>query len=208
MTGRDRRAPRPSLLAVAMFVIVGCSATSTPTPTGPSAAAPTPSAPVAATPSATAGANSAVAIDPALLAYLPASVDGLPVLESPEAEAEALADPELETVGSAIAAGIALDGSSGEFVYAVVVRLLAGPMNEALFPYWRDRYDEGVCAQAGGVADTAEAQLGGRTVYTATCTEGVRTYHAWLDAQGIFISASEVGDRRLGEQLMNDLQVH
>jgi hypothetical protein len=185
-----------------MFVIVGCSATSTSTPTGPSAAAPTPSATLVATPVPT----SAVVIDPALLAHLPASVDGLPMLESPEAEAEALTDSELASVGSAIAAGFALDGSTGEFAYALVVRLLAGPMNEALFPYWRDRYDEGVCAQAGGVADTAEAQLGGRTVYTATCTEGVRTYHAWLDAQGVFISASDVGDRRLGEQLMKDLQ--
>jgi hypothetical protein len=191
-----------------MFVIVGCSATSTPTPTGPSAAVATPSAAVAATPSATAGASSAVVIDPALLAYLPASVDGLPMLESPEAEAGALADPELASVGSAIAAGIALDGSSGEFVYALVVRLLAGSANEAPFAHWRDRYDEGVCAQAGGVADTAEAQLGGRTVYTATCVEGVRTYHAWLDAQGIFISASDVGDRRLGDQLMKDLADH
>ena len=145
-------------------------------------------------------------IDPALLAYLPASVDGLLITESPEAEAEALADPELASVGSAIAAGIALDGSSGEFVYALVVRLLAGPMNEALFPYWRDRYDEGACAQAGGVANAAEVQLGGRTVYTATCTEGVRTFHAWLDAQGIFISASAVGDRRLGELLVEGLR--
>lgn len=177
-----------------MFFIVGCSVTSTPTPT--------PTAIAGATP----GATPTVVIDPALLDYLPDSVDGLPMLESPEAEAEALTDPELASFGSAIAAGIALDGPTGEFVYAVVVRLLAGPMIEALFPYWRDRYDEGACAQAGGVAGNAEAQLGGRTVYTATCIGGVRTYHAWLDAQGIFISASDVGERRLGEILFESLQ--
>ncbi len=121
------------------------------------------------------------------------------MLEAPEAEAEALADPELASFGSAIVAAIAIDGSSGEFVYSLVVRLLPGAMSEAAFGDWRVAYDEGACEQAGGVADTAEAQLGGRTVYTGTCTAACRTYHAWLDAQGILISASEVGERRLGE---------
>ena len=40
-------------------------------------------------------------------------------------------------------------------------------MNEALFPYWRDRYDEGACAQAGGVADEGELAAVRREVEAA-----------------------------------------
>ncbi|MEO8469003.1 MAG: hypothetical protein ABI573_04980 [Chloroflexota bacterium] len=150
--------------------------------------------------------SSSVAIDASLLAILPARVDGIEVVESPEAEIAALAGPELAAVGSAMAAGIAVDATSGQFVYAVVVRLEPGAVTDAVFRDWRDSYDEGACSQAAGVTGKAEAQIGGRTVYIGSCGGGVLTYHVWLADQGILISASAVGDRRLGEALMGNLR--
>ena len=198
MTGRDRRTVWLPVLAAALLALAACGPPSSPTPIAGS--------PATAQPSPTPGATSIVVIDPALLAYLPVSVDGLLIAESPEAETEALADPGLASVGSAIAAGIAVDGTSGQFVFAVVVRLLPGAMSEAGFRHWRDTYDDGACSQSDGVAGTAEAQFDGRTVHIGTCNGGVRTYHVWLDAQGILISASAVGDRRLGELLVEGLR--
>ncbi|MEO7664523.1 MAG: hypothetical protein ABIV26_05300, partial [Candidatus Limnocylindrales bacterium] len=63
----------------------------------------------------------------------------------------------------------------------------------------------GACSQASGVAGHAEAQIDGRTVYIGTCGGGVRTYHAWLAPDGVMVSASAVGDRRLGERLVENL---
>lgn len=150
--------------------------------------------------------SSSVAIDPTLLGLLPATVDGIEMVESPEAEIAALAGPELAAVGAAMAAGIAVDTTSGQFVYAVVVRLEPGAMDDAVFRDWRDSYDEGACSQAAGVTGKAEAQIAGRTVYIGSCGGGVLTYHVWLVDQFILISASAVGDRRLGELLMENLR--
>jgi hypothetical protein len=147
-----------------------------------------------------------VAIDPSLLAVLPESVDGLPVTESPEAEAASVADPQLEAVASALAAGIAVEATSGEFAFAVVVRLLPGAMTDDTFRDWRDSYDEGACSQADGVAGHAETEIGGRTVYIGTCAGGLRTYHVWLEAQDLLVSVSAVGERRLGEHLVGNLR--
>ncbi|MBI3746126.1 MAG: hypothetical protein HY264_06305 [Chloroflexi bacterium] len=162
-------------------------------------------APPAASP--TPALTSAVALDPALLAVLPPSVAGFAIAESAEAEAAARADPQLAVVGSAMVAGIAVDAASGEFVYAVVVRLRPGAMSDGVFRGWRDSYDEGACSQANGVAGNAQTEIDGRTVYIGTCAGGVRTYHVWIEDKGLLVSASAVGDRRFGELLMNALRV-
>jgi hypothetical protein len=91
-------------------------------------------------------------------------------------------------------------------VYAVVVRLLPDAMDETAFRDWRDSFDEGACSLADGVAGHAETETGGRTVYIGTCTGGLRTYHVWLEDRGVLISASAVGERRLGEHLVENLR--
>jgi hypothetical protein len=147
-----------------------------------------------------------VDIDPALLQVLPEAVDGLAIMESTEAEAVSLGDPLLGRVASAIAAGLAIDQVSGEFVYATVVRLLPGALDAAVFRDWRDSFDEGACSQADGVSGHAETEIDGRTAYIGTCKGGLRTYHVWLEDRGILISATAAGERRLGEQMLEGLR--
>lgn len=189
----------------AAIVAAACNPAPTAAPTNAATPFPSPTQ-LVPTPAPSASASSSVVIDQALLAILPATVDGIEVVESPEAEIAALAGPELEQVGSAMAAGIAVDATTGQFVYAIVVRLEPGAMNETVFRDWRDSYDEGACSQAGGVTGHAEAQIGGRTVYIGTCGGGLRTYHVWLDGPGILVSSSAAGDRRLGELLLENLR--
>ncbi len=175
--------------------------TSTPAPLAAPIASPTPGLP-----GPTSGPSSAVAIDASLLGVLPASVDGLELIESPEAEAAAIAAPELAAIAIALAAGIAVDTTTGEFVYAVVVRLKPEGMNDRVFRDWRDSFDEGACSQADGITGHAESEIDGRTIYIGTCVGGLRTYHVWLAEPGLLISASAVGEHRLGEALMNGLR--
>jgi hypothetical protein len=173
----------------------------------PSAAVdPTPTASATPEPTQTPDIGRAVAIDPSLLEILPANVDGLEVVENPDGEAAARGDPLLAKVGSAIAAGFAIDPASGDFVYAIVIRLLPNTMDAASFADFRATFDEGACSQADGLARSAETGIGGRTVYIGTCAGGLRTYHVWLDDRGVLISASAVGARRLGELLVENLR--
>ena len=191
-------------LALAV-VLAACSPSTTPTPSVTPAAT---TSPAASEPSTAPTSNAAgVVVDPELLDVLPADVDGLAIVESPEAEAEALGDPNLGEITAALAAGLAIDAGSGEFVYAAVVRLRAGAMSDARFRDCRDSYDEGACSQAGGVVGHAEADIAGRTVYIGTCAGGVRTYHVWLMEQRLLVSASAFGEeRRLGEKLVEGLR--
>jgi len=145
-------------------------------------------------------------VDRALLEVLPAEVDGIPVASSPDGEAAGQSDPCLAQIGDAFASALAIDPESGEFVYAVVVRLLPDAMNETVFREWRDSFDEGACSQADGVAVHAETEIGGRTVYIGTCVGDLRTYHVWLEEQEVLVSASAVGERRLGERLVENLR--
>lgn len=203
---RVRRLGRriPALVALALLL----AACATPPSPSPSAAPATPSSPPSTSPSTVSspGPTAPVALDPSLLAILPATISGYTLAESPEAESAALADPQLAIVGTGMAAGIAVDPPTGEFVYAVVVRLRPGAMNDSVFRDWRDSFDQGACSQAGGTSGNAQAEIDGRTVYIGTCAGGVRTYHVWLADRQLLVSASSVGDRRFGEILMENLQ--
>jgi hypothetical protein len=152
------------------------------------------------TPSTT--ANSAVVIDPSLLGVLPPDVYGIAITESPEGEAAAAGSSQLSLVATGFASGLAADPGGGDWAFAVVVSLRPGAMSDAAFRDWRDSYDQGACAQAGGVGGHAEAQLGGRTAYITTCGGGLHTYHVWLPAQQRLVSVSAVGQRRFGERLV------
>lgn len=188
------------------LVPAACSPT-TPTPTPSPSAVPSATAtPAPASRSPAASESGEVAIDATLLAVLPLTVDGIALAESADGETEALADPGLSLVAERIAAGLAIDPASSEFVYAVVVGLRSGAMTDERFRDWRDTFDEGACSQAGGVVGHAEAEIRGRTVFIGTCAGRVRTYHVWLAEAGLLVSASAVGERRLGERLIEGLR--
>ncbi|HYN69734.1 MAG TPA: hypothetical protein VEX41_05960 [Candidatus Eisenbacteria bacterium] len=195
------------ILAAVVALLPGCTVdSSTPLPPAPG---PTLEPPGTVGPPATSsslGPGEAVVIDTALLAVLPAAVDGVPVTESTDGEADAIANPQLPGIASALAAGLAVDSASSNFVYAVVVRLLPGGFDDIRFRDWRDSYDEGACSGAGGVMGHAQAEIAGRAVFIGTCEAGVRTYHAWITDKDLLVSASAAGDRRLGERLMAGLR--
>ncbi len=207
--GAPRRAARfrvlrlPAVLVGVVLAVGACSPSETATPSVTTVPA---TSPTASVPPAPTGTGSGVAVDPALLDVLPAEVDGLAVAESADAEASILAAPELAKAGTAVVAAITVDPTTGEFAYAVVVRLRPGFLTDASFRDWRDTYDAGACSQADGVGGNAQAEIGGRTVYIGTCVGGLRTYHVWLEEQGLIVSISAVGDRRLGEQMVEGLR--
>lgn len=192
-------------MALSLVAAAGCGSDrgSVLTPTGAPSPVASPSALSVVTPS---DSRPAGLVDPSLLRVLPAAVDGIPIAESIDTEPSAIGDSAFLAVGSALAAGLAIDPESGEFVYAVVVRLKAGTLGDAAFRDWRDSFDAGACSQAGGVVGNAEASIGGRTVYIGTCSGGLHTYHVLLAGRGLLISASAVGPGRLGERLVENLR--
>lgn len=213
------RVPVGPLAAVAMLVtalVVACGTTA-PTTTGPvpptsaiggSGGAtdaprsfgppPTPSQPDDATP---------VALEQELLGFLPESIDGIPVAEDLDVSAEALLDPALPNIATGVDAAVAVDPGTGNLVSAWVVRLRPGAFGDEAYRQWRDSYDEGACAAAGGVVGRAQAELGGRNTYVTSCVAALRTYHVWLEEQNVLVSASSIGEGRFGEKLMSTLRV-
>lgn len=201
-------------LALIASALAGCQsagATSTGT-SDPRLAGASPSAEPAATlgppPSPTPpDETSAVTIDPGVLAFLPESVNGIPVTESIDEATQALDDPSLPRIATSMDAGVAVDTGGGNLVYAWVVRLRPDTLTDEIYRQWRDSYDEGACSGAGGVTGRAEATIDDRTVYITSCVQALRAYHVWLEDQGVLISASATGDARFGEVLMDNLRV-
>jgi hypothetical protein len=174
------------------------------TPT-PAASTPAP----AATPTASARATTTsgpVVIDPALLEHVPAQVDGLDVMRRPESDLAASSDPVVTEFGEGVVTGLAIDPASGDFAYATLVRLRLDAFTNELYRSWRDSFDEGACSQAGGVVRTAITEISDREVHIDSCEGGVRTYHVWLEESRVLVSISSLGDRRLGELLVEGLR--
>jgi hypothetical protein len=146
-----------------------------------------------------------VLLDPTVLTVLPPAIDGVPLNEDATEAATLLNTLDLGQVAEAADAAVAVDGSN--LVVAWVVRLRPGAFSETAFQQWRDSYDGGACTAAGGVLGRAQAELGGRNTYVTSCVAGLRTYHVWLEAQDLLLSASSVGEGRFGEKLMSTLQV-
>jgi hypothetical protein len=134
----------------------------------------------------------------------PARRGGVPIRLEPDALASALSDPDFGRNVEAAAFAVAVD--AGDLASGVVARLRPGVYTDALFRDWRDTYNAGACGQAGGVAGNAQADMGGRTVYIATCAGDLRVYHAYLPERGVIVSLLSVGGRRFGEQLMGGLR--
>lgn len=185
--------------AVVAVALAACGpSTTTPSP------APLPSAtPPAASPSPAATAGIAI-VDRALLDYLPEDVGGVAMEVSPETEEALRSDPLLAEVSVGYSAAFA--AAADDWVVALVVRLRPGLLDDGLYRDWRDTFNSGVCELAGGVSRTAETEIAGRTVHIATCAGGVRTYHVWLESDAVLISAQAVGERRLGERLVENLR--
>jgi hypothetical protein len=135
---------------------------------------------------------------------LPAEVAGNAITLEPLAFPEALADPGFATSIETAAFGIVVAGD--DLASAVVARPVDGVFTDAWFRDWRDSYNGGACAQSGGIAGNAEAELGGRTVHIGTCAGGLRTYHTWIEDRGLLVSAFSIGNGRFGEQLMAGLR--
>lgn len=169
-------------VAVALLmgvVVAGCS----PAPTG-SAGSPV----------------GAVAVDATLLDLLPSEVaDAARVVDATTA-AEIAADPVLGADVEALA--VALYASAQDYAVVTVTRFRPGVLTDEYYRDWRDSFDEGVCAQAGGVDGHAQAPIGSRLVNIGTCAGGVRTYHLRLAEPDRIISLQALGDLRYGELIM------
>ena len=211
-----RSLPHPlTVVLVIALVLAGCgSAPVTPTPavvpTASGSRVPRPGRiePAASTPAASRAPApipaASVALDESLLGVLPPDVGGVPIRLEPDALASALSDPDFARNVEAAAFAVAVD--AGDLASGVVARLRPGVYTDALFRDWRDTYNAGACGQAGGVAGNAQADMGGRTVYIATCAGDLRVYHAYLPERGVIVSLLSVGQRRFGEQLMGGLR--
>jgi hypothetical protein len=194
--------------------LAACSGPATPRPSSEASRSPSPipsgpaGLPVAASPASSAGpaASGLIAVDEGLLGYLPATIGSIAVVYSPDATQSVLNDVALARNASAIAYGLAIDPTTNDFVIAAVARLREGVFSEAFYRDWRSTYDRGACAQAGGVAGNAETTIGGRVVHIGTCRGGAHTYHVFLELPRVMISATSVGSKRFGEQLISTLR--
>jgi hypothetical protein len=157
-------------------------------------------------PSVGTAASGLIAVDESLLGYLPATVGSIAVVYSPDATQSVLNDAALARSASAIAYGLAIDAATNDFVIAAAARLRDGVFSDAFYRDWRSTYDRGACAQAGGVAGKAETTIGGRVVHIGTCNGGAHTYHVYLELPRVMISATSVGSKRFGEQLISTLR--
>jgi hypothetical protein len=194
------------VLAMALASCGQATGTPTPEPSVMQGPTPAPSSGVSATPSAprpTLGGGATV-LDASLLAILPADVAGAAVEQEAQSFTDAASDPAFAASVEAAVFAVVVD--SGDIASGVVARLRPGVYSDAFFRDWRDTYDAGACAQAGGVVGHAEAQLGGRTTYITSCANDLRTYHAYLDGPGILVSLFSLGERRFGEQIMAGLR--
>jgi hypothetical protein len=165
------------------------------------------SSPLGPPPSATPDENAPADIDATLLDYLPETVGDIAVAENLEEAAIAVSDPSLSRIATAVDVGVALDATTGNLVTVHVVRLREGAFDDAIYRQWRDTFDAGACAAADGVNARAEMTIDARTVFVTSCVAGLRTYHVWIEAEDLLISASSIGSGRFGEQLVHELRV-
>ena len=199
--------------AVLAVVSAGCGPAPTASPSASSTGSGAPSSAASPTgsPAATAstsGSARAVAADPNLLAFVPAEVDSIGVTYDPATTAQVAADPTLarDAVGLAVGIAVVPEASASEDLAVVsVVRLRDPSVGEDWFRSWRDTSDTAACAPAGGVAGHAQATIGNRTVFIGSCAGGAFTYHVRLVPQGIVVSVTSLGVRRLGEKLIRGM---
>jgi hypothetical protein len=126
-------------------------------------------------------------------------------MRRPESDAVAAADPVVVAFGEGVVTALAIDPGTEDFAYAALVRLRVGAFSEELFRSWRESFAEGACSQAGGVVRSAVTEIDGRDVHIDSCEGGLRVYHAWLPNSRVLVSVSALGERRLGERIVQEL---
>lgn len=195
-----RGAARIAVVVLA-WAALGCTPVA-PTATSPDAS-PVTTGLSTAPPETTVPSADRALVDGSLLDVLPPDVAGSPLQIDGETAAGIAADPALAADIDALAVGL----YAGEADYAVVTvtRLRPGVVSEPYFRDWRDTFDAGVCAQAGGVDGHAEAVIGGRTIFIGTCVGGVRTYHVRLTDPDRLVSLQALGETRYGELILAGL---
>jgi hypothetical protein len=149
-----------------------------------------------------------VAVEPTLLSIVPRTVDGVAITPDAETAAQIASDEALADDVDSLAVGLAVGpgtSSADNLAIVNVVQLRDGVFGESFFRGWRDSYDEAACEPAGGLAGHAQAQLDGRLVYIGTCAGGAITYHTALEANGIIVAITSVGERRFGERIVSNL---
>jgi hypothetical protein len=183
------------------------SSAASPTPT--SSAATTSSASVASAATAATAPPAGVAVDPSLLAVLPATVGGVPLQPDRTTAAEIAREqsiaPFVSSLALAAAFGPPASGSVGDYVVVTVARVKPGLFGDLFFQGWRDTFDAAVCKQAGGVQGAAEATIAGRQTFIGTCAGGIHTYHVHLPAQDVIVSMQGGGPKRFGERVVEGL---
>lgn len=204
---RGLRPARVASLIAATLLLAACGAAATPAPTrAPASQGTAAASPPAGSASAGPASSAKVAVDQGLLKYLPATVASFAVTFSPDATAEVVGDPGLVKNADGVAYGMAVDPATGDLVVAAVVQLKPGVFTDVFYRTWRDTYDKAACAQAGGVGGNAEVQISNRTTYIGTCNGGAHSYHVYLEKSNVLVSATSVGTKRFGEQLMGTLR--
>lgn len=198
------RAAAAALAIVWVGLLVACQPAPSPSPsvtattTGPASISPSASPPAS---------GESVSVDPTLLLILPSDVAGVPLQPAPEAAAEIALDPSLAAGVEALAVALAVAAGSStdeDLVIANVVRLRPDVFNETFFRGWRDTYDAAACEPAGGLRGNAEAEIDGRQVFIGSCANGGLTHHLRY-GEDVIVSLTSLGERRFGEQVVQNL---
>jgi hypothetical protein len=205
--------PAAVVVLAGVLVAGACTPSTAPTaPTAPPQPTPAPSvsdAPVASAPSGSSSPSAGAAVDPTLLAVLPAEIEGQALRPDAETAAEIAATDDLAPDVEAIAVGlyIAAGTSNAEDLAIVnVVRLRPGVFGDAWYRSWRSTYDEGACQVAGGVSPGAvQSTIAEHETHIGTCQGGVHTYHVRLVDPDRVISITAAGEGRFGERVVAGL---
>jgi hypothetical protein len=216
MPGAARRFPAGPgriLATLALTGILGLAAacesvSSLPSPVASPPSSPTPnretSGPSIVGPATPTPGIGSLVLDESLLDILPPDVDGTPVSPAPESFADIRDDADLNATVEAIAFFVVAGPS--DLASGSVSKLRPGAWSDGFWRDWRDTYDEGACAQAGGVVGNAEAILGGRKAYITSCAGGLYVYHVHLGGPDLVVSLFSVGEGRLGERLVEEIR--
>jgi hypothetical protein len=145
-------------------------------------------------------------VDPTLLAILPATVAGISVQEFPEAEQQAITNPDLGRNVARVATAFVGDAAGTNWAYTAIVDVRPEAQSDAFYRDWQDTFDASACERAGGVARHSAVVIGGRDVQRTACATGVRTYHVRIKDTGLLISISDLGDLNFGEQVIAALR--
>jgi hypothetical protein len=221
---RPARGQRPGpALTLGIFVVIGVAIGAAIAVGQPSSPAPSPTRfvppagtagslppPITGIPSLPVGeeplASGSVRIDPSLIGLLPSTVGGLALIEDAETESHDAADPAHAADLAGLAVAIALDPSTRDLAVASLVRLKPGVYSDAYFRSWRETFDAGACSQAGGVAGSAEAVIAGHRTFIGHCAGGLLIYHVYVPASTTIVSVTSLGDRRLGQLVVEGLR--